>query len=65
MLLTGEEHPTTGTREMLGLLSRTDAVYADKGIVEDGDLDEAGHRSRDDLRCEHGPRRDLHVVAEL
>jgi len=63
--LTGEEHPTAGTGEVLGLLARADAVYAAEGVVEDRDLDEAGYRGGDDLRGEHGPWRDLHVVSEL
>lgn len=65
MLLTREEHPTTRAGEMLGLLSRTHAVYATKSVVQDRYLDEARHCRRNDLRREHGPWRDLHVVAEF
>ena len=50
---------------MVCLGGLADAGDGFQRVVEDDDLHEAGKGGCDDLGHEHGPRRDLHVVAEL
>ena len=62
---TREKDLATGTREMLWLSRRADTLDVVESKVQDNDLDEAGEGCGNHLRHEHGPRRNLHIVAKL
>lgn len=60
--LTGKEHSATRTGKAISLANVTHILNAAEGKVEHGDLNEAGKGCGDDLGCEHGPWRDLHIM---
>lgn len=63
--LTGEENFTTGACKVFTLCGGTHFGNAGQRRIQNDDLNEARKCRRDDLRHEHGPRRNLHVVAKL
>lgn len=65
LVLTGEEDFTTGACKVLGLCRCADLGDGSQRRVQHDDLDEARECRGNDLAHEHGPRRNLHVVAKF
>jgi hypothetical protein len=61
--LTGEEHTAARAREVIFLMILADIWNVPQREIEYGDLDKAGEGGSHDLRHEHCPRWNLHIVA--
>lgn len=63
--LTSEEDATTRTRKVVNLVLLTDIGDIIQRQVQNNDLNKARECCGNNLRQEHGSRRDFHVVSKL